>query len=181
MPAMSPSHAHCIFCDLMKGAAEVSMCYEDGEVVAFLDIQPVNPGHVLVVPRQHFETLRDVPKSVGLHLYEVATRLIPIIQQASGADDMNIVVNSGQAAGQNVMHYHLHLIPRRQGDGFDIPLPFEGSEMPNRQQLDAMAARIIASVRDPMRAELPAPVSSAAQGGQTLSRRAVRPPGRQGA
>ena len=172
---MSPSNAHCVFCDLMKGAAEVSMCYEDGEVVTFLDIQPVNPGHVLVVPRQHYSTLRDVPKEVGLHLYEVATRLIPIIQRTSGADDMNIVVNSGQAAGQNVMHYHLHLIPRRQGDGFDIPLPFEGSEMPNRQQLDAMAARIIASVRDPMRA---AAVAPAGQGGQTVSRKAARPPER---
>ena len=175
MQAMSPSNAHCVFCALMKGAAEVSMCYEDGEVVAFMDIQPVNPGHVLVVPRQHFETLRDVPKAVGLHLYEVATRLIPIIQQASGADDMNIVVNSGHAAGKNVMHYHLHLIPRRVGDGFDVPLPFAGSEMPNRQQLDAMAARIIAAVRDPMRAAAPA---AGAQGGAAVSRKSARPPGR---
>ena len=169
MQAMSPRDKHCVFCDLMKGAAEVSMCYEDGEVVAFMDIQPVNPGHVLVVPKQHFEELRDVPKAIGLRLYEVATLLIPIIQQAAGASDMNIVVNSGQAAGQNVMHYHLHLIPRKQGDGFDIPLPFPASEMPNRQLLDAMAARIIASVRDPMRA---------AQGGARVTRKAVRSPGK---
>lgn len=167
MQAMSPRDKHCVFCDLMKGAAEVSMCYEDSDVVAFMDIQPVNPGHVLVVPRQHIETLRDVPKEIGLHLYEVATMLIPIIQQAAGADDMNIVVNSGLAAGQNVMHYHLHLIPRKQGDGFDIPLPFPASEMPQRQMLDAMAARIIASVRDPMRAS---------QTGATVTRKAARPP-----
>jgi histidine triad (HIT) family protein len=64
---------------------------------------------------------------------------------------MNLVVNSGEAAGQNVFHYHVHLIPRRKDDGFDIPLPFPGSDMPDRTFLDAMAARIIAALRDPAR------------------------------
>lgn len=148
---MTPSTIHCIFCDLMRGAAEVSICYEDATAIAFLDIQPVNPGHVLVVPRAHYETLQDIPGDVGAHLYKVATKLIPLVQTASGATDMNIVVNSGAAAGQNVMHYHIHLIPRREGDGFDVPLPFPGSTMPNRQQLDAMAARIGSMLRDPLR------------------------------
>jgi histidine triad (HIT) family protein len=148
---MSPTTGHCIFCDLMRGAAEVSICYEDATAIAFLDIQPVNPGHVLVVPREHYETLQDIPKAVGAHLYQVATKLIPVVQTASGATDMNIVVNSGAAAGQNVMHYHIHLIPRRENDGFDVPLPFPGSQMPNRQQLDAMAARIGSMLRDPLR------------------------------
>jgi histidine triad (HIT) family protein len=138
---------HCIFCDLIKGAAEVSMCYEDRQVIAFMDIQPVNQGHVLVVPREHYAVLRDIPRDVGRHMYDVATRLIPVIQEVSGAEDMNIVVNSGAAAGQNVFHYHIHLIPRREGDGFDVPLPFPGSEMPNRHLLDAMAVRIGAVLR----------------------------------
>jgi histidine triad (HIT) family protein len=145
--SVSSGH-HCIFCDLIRGAAEVSMCYEDGTVIAFMDIQPVNAGHVLVVPKAHYETLRDIPRDVGQHMYEVATRLIPVIQQVSGAEDMNIVVNSGAAAGQNVFHYHIHLIPRREGDGFDVPLPFPASEMPNRHMLDAMAAQIGASLRN---------------------------------
>jgi histidine triad (HIT) family protein len=88
---------------------------------------------------------------LGAHLYQVAAKLIPVVQSASGATDMNIVVNSGAAAGQNVMHYHIHLIPRRDGDGFDVPLPFPSSVMPNRQQLDAMAARIGSMLRDPLR------------------------------
>ncbi len=148
---MGPSSGHCIFCDLIRGAAEVSIVYEDATAIAFLDIQPVNPGHVLVVPREHYEVLQDIPRRVGAHLYEVATRLIPVVQASAGATDMNIVVNSGAAAGQNVMHYHIHLIPRRDGDGFDVPLPFPGSMMPNRQQLDAMAARIGSMLRDPLR------------------------------
>jgi len=146
----TPSSGHCIFCDLIRGAGEVSICYEDSVAIAFLDIQPVNPGHVLVVPREHYEVLQDIPKDVGAHLYLVAAKLIPRVQPASGATDMNIVVNSGAAAGQNVMHYHIHLIPRREGDGFDVPLPFPGSPMPNRQQLDGMAARIGSMLRDPL-------------------------------
>ena len=126
------------------------MCYEDATAIAFMDIQPVNPGHVLVVPREHYEGLQDVPRDVGAHLYDVAVKLIPVVQEATHCHDMNIVVNSGAAAGQNVMHYHIHIIPRREGDGFDVPLPFEGSEMPNRQQLDAMAARIGSMLRDPV-------------------------------
>ena len=146
----TPSSGHCIFCDLIRGAGEVSICYEDSVAIAFLDIQPVNPGHVLVVPREHYEVLQDIPKDVGAHLYLVAAKLIPRVQTASGATDMNIVVNSGAAAGQNVMHYHIHLIPRREGDGFDVRLPFPGSPMPNRQQLDSMAARIGSMLRDPL-------------------------------
>ena len=158
--------AHCIFCDLIKGAAEVSVCYEDATAIAFMDVQPVNSGHVLVVPRDHYESLLDVPHDVGMHLFEVAMRLGPIVRKVTGCDDMNVVVNSGEAAGQNVFHYHVHLIPRRHGDGFDIPLPFPGSDMPDRTFLDATAARIIASLRDPARASAKAGAKVAAtQGG----------------
>jgi histidine triad (HIT) family protein len=143
----------CPFCEILRGAAEVSLCYEDATAVAFLDIQPVHPGHVLVVPREHYERVDDLPREVGLHLYDVATRLIPVLQQVSGTRDMNIVVNSGASAGQDVFHFHVHLIPRAAGDGFDVPLPFPGSSMPDRTHLDAVAARIIAAMRDPMRAE----------------------------
>ena len=140
----------CIFCDIVRGAAEVSICYEDSLAIAFMDIQPVNPGHVLVVPRDHYETLQDVPRAVGMHLYQVVTQLIGPVQTVSGAPDMNIVVNSGAAAGQDVNHFHIHLIPRRDGDGFDVPLPFAGSQMPNRHMLDALAATISASLRNPV-------------------------------
>ena len=148
---MSRTAARCIFCDLVQGAAEVSVCYEDADAIAFMDVQPVNGGHVLVVPRDHYESLCDVPPAIAMHVFDVAMRLAPIIRDVSGCADMNLVVNSGEAAGQNVFHYHVHLIPRRNGDGFDIPLPFPGSEMPDRTFLDAMAARIITAMRDPAR------------------------------
>ncbi|MDB4880568.1 MAG: histidine triad protein [Gemmatimonadetes bacterium] len=148
---MSPDSApSCSFCDLIHGAAEVSMCFEDADVVAFMDIQPVNSGHVLVVPREHYESLDDIPPKLAMHLYEVATKLAPVVKQVAGADGMNIIVNSGVAAGQDVFHYHVHVIPRNDGDGFDVPLPFPGSQMPDRTVLDMNAARIIAALRDPL-------------------------------
>jgi histidine triad (HIT) family protein len=126
------------------------MCFEDTDVVAFLDIQPVNAGHLLVVPRDHFESLEDIPPALAMHLFEVAMQLAPVVKQVAGADGLNLVVNSGAAAGQDVFHYHVHVIPRRADDGFDIPLPFAGSAMPDRTVLDANAARIISALRDPV-------------------------------
>ncbi len=149
---MGTANGPCIFCDIIQGAAEVSVCYEDGRALAFMDIQPVNPGHVLVVPRQHFESFLDLPPELGAHLFEVAMQLGPVIRKVSGAEGMNLIISSGAAAGQDVYHFHIHLIPRKPGDGFDVPLPFGGSEMPDRTLLDATAARIIATLRDPARA-----------------------------
>jgi histidine triad (HIT) family protein len=141
----------CTFCELIQGSAEVSICYEDSDAIAFMDIQPVNNGHVLVVPREHHESLLDVPEELGVHLFKATMRIANAIRHVTGCEDMNIVVNSGAAAGQDEPHYHVHIIPRRADDGFDIPLPFNGSEMPDRTILDAYAVQIIAALRDPMR------------------------------
>ncbi len=146
---MHRPEAHCPFCDLIHGAGEVSLCHEDSEALAFMDIQPVNSGHVLVVPRRHYESLEDLPPDLGRHLFDVVMKLGPVVRDVSGAEGMNIIVNSGAAAGQDIFHYHIHLIPRRAGDGFDVRLPFPESAMPDRQRLDAMAARIIAAMTDP--------------------------------
>lgn len=145
------THDHCIFCEIVQGAGEASICYEDARAIAFMDIQPVSTGHVLIVPREHYESLNDVPQDLALHLFDVALRLSPVIRGLGGSDDINIIVNSGEAAGQNVFHYHVHLIPRHEGDGFDVPLPFQGSRMPDRTLLDAIAVRIISELRDPVR------------------------------
>ena len=147
---MSSHRQNCIFCDLVKGAAEVSMCFEDTDVIAFMDVQPVNAGHVLVAPRAHYESLSDIPHALAMHLFEVAMTLAPVVKQVANADGLNLVVNSGASAGQDVFHYHVHVIPRRADDGFDIPLPFAGSQMPDRTVLDVHAARIIAAFRDPV-------------------------------
>ena len=148
---MTREAAHCTFCNLIHGAAEVSICHEDADAIAFMDIQPVNNGHVLVVPRDHYESLLDVPQELSIHLFKITMRLANAVTSVSGCEDLNIVVSSGPAAGQDEPHFHVHIIPRRRDDGFDIPLPFDGSTMPDRTVLDAYAARIIVALRDPMR------------------------------
>lgn len=150
---MSTTTGHCTFCDIIRGAGEVSLCYEDADAMAFMDIQPVNAGHVLVVPRAHYESLADVPPQLAMHLFDISMRLAGVVRQVTGCEGLNVVVNSGAAAGQDVFHYHVHVIPRREHDGFDIPLPFGGSAMPDRTLLDAVAAQIIAALRDPMRTD----------------------------
>ena len=147
---MSKTPSHCPFCDLIGGAAEVSVCYEDDTTLAFMDIQPVNPGHTLVVPKRHYESLRDTPPDVVTHLFAVATRLAQVVGRVTKAEGMNMVVNSGAAAGQDVFHYHVHVIPRRADDGFDIPLPFPGSQMPERERLETIAGLIVSSLRNPV-------------------------------
>ena len=151
-----PTATNCAFCELVRGAGEASVCYEDSVAIAFMDIQPVNSGHVLVAPKRHFESLEDLPPEIAMHLFEVALQLEPAVRKVTDAQGMNMVVNSGRAAGQDVFHYHVHLIPRRMGDGFDIPLPFPGSEMQNRMQLDACAARIIGAHHDSTSRAMPA-------------------------
>src|ERR1044071_6333805 len=88
------SAVHCTFCDLIRGAAEVSVCHEDSDAIAFMDIQPVNNGHVLVVPREHYESLLDVPEEIGMHLFKVTMRLANAVRHVTGCEDLKIVVNS---------------------------------------------------------------------------------------
>jgi histidine triad (HIT) family protein len=149
---MSLADRHCTFCDLIHGAGEASICYEDSDAIAFMDIQPVNAGHVLVVSRTHYENLEDIPSELAMHLFRVATKLVPAVMKIADAEGMNIVVNSGSAAGQDEPHYHVHVIPRCANDGFDIPLPFAASAMPDRTLLDATAVRIMTALRDPVSA-----------------------------
>src|SRR4051812_43628190 len=106
----------CTFCDLIKGAAEVSVCHEDADSIAFMDIQPVNAGHVLVVPRAHYDSLLDVPPEIGLHLFQLTMPLAGPIRRGTGCDEINIVGNSGGAAGKDEPHYPVHIIPRREAD-----------------------------------------------------------------
>ena len=110
----------CVFCRIVKGEIPAHKVYEDEHVVAFLDIYPINPGHTLIVPKEHYERLEDVPPEVLAAMMRAAARLAPAVLRATGAEGYNLVVNVGRAAGQEIMHVHLHLIPRRSGDGCKI-------------------------------------------------------------
>ena len=109
--------ANCIFCKIIAGEIPSTKVYEDDKVLAFLDISPINPGHTLVIPKEHYETLVDLPDEELAGLMPVAKNIGQAIMSKLGADGFNIGLNNGKAAGQEVDHVHFHVIPRHQGDG----------------------------------------------------------------
>jgi histidine triad (HIT) family protein len=134
----------CIFCRIVAGEAPSSVVLRDKLVTAFLDIRPVTPGHLLVVPNAHVVLVQDLPVATAAHLFEVARRLASALRttRALRADGINFFAADGEAAGQEVSHAHLHLIPRFAGDGFEIEAAAWREPAPTREQLDDSAARI---------------------------------------
>jgi len=122
----------CLFCKIVGGQIPASKVLETGHAVAFLDIAPVNKGHVLLVPKAHHATLADLPDDLAAATATLVPRLARAIRAATGADGLNLIVNNGQAAGQTVGHGHWHLIPRFVGDPVRWPWPhaaYAGEEL----------------------------------------------------
>ena len=110
----------CIFCKIISGEIPATKVYEDNDVFAFLDIQPINFGHVLVIPKEHYKDLSVTPKELVCKSMEVVHKLIPVIKKATGADAVNIGINIGENAGQEVFHTHIHIMPRFSDDGYEV-------------------------------------------------------------
>ena len=109
----------CIFCDIVARRAPASIVYEDDVVIAFMDLFPINPGHTLVVPKQHFARVTDVDDATAAHMMTVARDVAAAIYRSPiRAEGVNLTLADGRAAGQEVPHAHLHVIPRYRGDGF---------------------------------------------------------------
>ena len=109
---------NCIFCDILAGLAPASFIHLDNLCAAFMDIRPVNPGHVLVVPRAHAALLSELDEVTVGRVLQVAQR-VDVVLRASGikCEAVNLIISDGAAAGQEVPHVHLHVIPRFRGDG----------------------------------------------------------------
>jgi histidine triad (HIT) family protein len=133
----------CIFCKLMSGELEVSMVYRDESCSAFMDIQPVNPGHVLVVPNRHAPYLADLLDEEGARMFSVARRLASALRASSmKCEGVNLLLADGEAAMQEVFHVHLHVFPRYRGDGFGLKFPPTYSRKPEREELNTVAEKI---------------------------------------
>jgi histidine triad (HIT) family protein len=135
----------CVFCRIVRGELPASTVHESDRVVAFLDIDPVTPGHVLVVPREHLVELADLTDELAGELVAVARRLAAALRRtALRCEGVNLFFADGEAAFQEVFHAHLHVIPRFAGDGFRIDARW-GSH-PTREVLDGHAALIRAAL-----------------------------------
>ena len=117
MATAKSNTADCIFCKIIEGGLPAYKVYEDSNTLAFLDIFPIHPGHVLVIPKNHFTDIFDTPEKDLQNIIATAKRIAPAVMKATKADAINIGMNNRPASGQVVMHSHLHVIPRYQDDG----------------------------------------------------------------
>ncbi|MFC1728029.1 HIT family protein [Nanoarchaeota archaeon] len=114
----------CIFCKIIKGEIPAKKVYEDDICVAILDINPANPGHVLLLPKEHFTIMPQIPEEVIEHLAIISKQLSGAALKSFGAQGTNIFIANGAIAGQRAPHFMIHIIPRKEGDkveGFSIP------------------------------------------------------------
>jgi len=102
----------CIFCKIAKGEILCDKNYEDNHFLAFLDINPVNFGHTLLIPKKHYENILDAPKDILSRMLGVTSKLSDSVKKVTNCDGFEICINNGKASGQIVPHLHLHIIPR---------------------------------------------------------------------
>lgn len=107
----------CIFCNIVNGKISCSKIYEDENFIAILDIRPINLGHALLIPKRHFVNVLDAPDDVSEKIYPVIKKITNAMKQGYKCDGFNIIQNVEKAGGQEVFHFHIHIIPRYKGDG----------------------------------------------------------------
>ena len=140
----------CIFCRILAGDAPGSFVYRDEQCAAFMDVQPVNPGHLLVVPTRHAASLAELDPPTAGRLMQVAQRLAAALR-ASGlrCEGVNLFLADGKAAMQEVFHAHLHVFPRFVGDGFGLRFGPNNRSRPPREALEAAATQLRTALGGP--------------------------------
>ncbi len=131
-----PHDPHCILFKIVAGTIPSAKVLESADAIAFLDINPVNRGHTLVVPKAHHAHLSDLSDAVSAAVGALLPRLCRAVRAATGADGLNVIVNHGEAAGQTIDHCHFHIIPRFADDAVNWPwphTPYVGDELGQMQ------------------------------------------------
>jgi diadenosine tetraphosphate (Ap4A) HIT family hydrolase len=143
MPTSDQQVADCIFCAIVRGKAPATFLHQDDLVVAFMDIRPVQRGHLLVVPRRHAKLIPEVDEATLVRMWSVATDLNRALRaSALPCEAVSVYVADGDVAGQEVAHVHIHLIPRHAQDGFGFRFPPGYGAQPGREELEALADEI---------------------------------------
>lgn len=108
---------NCIFCKIANGEIPSKTLYEDESFRVILDLGPATKGHALILPKEHSDNLYELPEDTAAGAMKLAKKMATLMTEKLHADGFNLVQNNGEVAGQTVMHFHLHLIPRYEGDG----------------------------------------------------------------
>ncbi len=134
---------NCIFCEIIKGNADASLIYKNDKVTAFMDLYPINKGHVLVVPNEHHMKFTNLSEGVPSEMFSAAQKILKAIEKTDIAcEGANIFLCDGEVAGQDVMHSHLHIAPRFSGDGYRMGFSGASPYESTRDQLDNTAKLI---------------------------------------
>ncbi len=130
---------NCIFCKIANGEIPSKTLYEDESFRVILDLGPATKGHALILPKEHAENLYELPEETAADAMKLAKKMASVMKEKLKCDGLNLIQNNGETAGQTVMHFHLHLIPRYQGDGQRIGwVPSE----PSQEELEAVRKEI---------------------------------------
>ena len=130
----------CVFCRIVAGQIPSTRVYEDEHVLGFMDIGHVNPGHVLIAAKRHAENLYALEESQAAAIARASVRIARAIREAFEPAGLSVYQANGKPAGQTVFHYHVHLVPRHDGDGMQLTWPVKN---PPREKLEEYAARIV--------------------------------------
>jgi len=131
----------CIFCKIIAGQIPCTKVYEDATCLVFMDINPISPGHTLVVPKKHYEAIMEMTADEAAVLFASIPALAAAVKAALKAEALNVLQNNGRAAGQAVDHLHVHLIPRWAGDGLGFRWPAKKADFAVlAQQAEAIKA-----------------------------------------
>lgn len=136
-----------VFPKILNGELPASFVYRDEWVSAFMDVQPVTPGHVLVVPNVKAASLAELPPEYGARMFQLGQSIAASIRKSNlKSDGVNLFLADGVAAGQTVFYLHLHVIPRFEGDGFGMQFPPDYNQRPERDELEDNASLIRAGM-----------------------------------
>ncbi|MFB6222695.1 MAG: HIT family protein [Haloarcula sp.] len=137
----------CIFCQIVAGDIPSRTVYEDDTVFAFLDANPLSPGHTLVIPKAHHERLNNTPADVAGEVLSTLHELVPVVESAVDAPASTVAFNNGEEAGQEVSHVHGHIVPRFEDDG-GRPIHALVTDSPDLDddELDAIESDIVAAL-----------------------------------
>lgn len=134
---------NCVFCKILEGKLPASKVYEDDTVLAFMDLNPVNTGHMLVIPKKHAPYLEELDNETSGHMMKIAHKLNKALRSTDiPCEGVNLFLADGEAAMQEVFHSHLHIIPRYKGDGFGLKHGTGNFVTRERFELDITAEKI---------------------------------------
>jgi len=135
---------NCIFCKIAKKEIPGAIVYEDDKFIAFLDINPVNKGHALIIPKKHYPDITNLPDELNHEFMNIIKKIGIAVKEAMNCEGFNIIINTGKTAGQVIFHVHCHIIPRVEDDGFEH---WKGSPYENNQEVELYQDKISRLIR----------------------------------